>query len=263
MGWSTGTVSDSNTSGSITSVSAHGRNTAGLVGRNEGTVTRSSSNATVKDRFGACGLVGDNYGTVRFSSATGPASISDQLKGENPYGAGLVCGNFGTINQSFATGAVQGGFGREGEIHTFYAPTCGLGSYNQGGLIEDSYAFGAVNADGQPGLEYTGGLAGRATGGTIATSYSTGLIASPDTFGGLIGWGESNNAQSDTYWDLDTSGVSDPSKGQGNVANEPGIKGLTDAKLKSGLPAGFDPAIWGQSASINNGYPYLLANPPP
>ena len=38
--------------------------------------------------------------------------------------------------------------------------------------------------------------------------------------------------------------------------------GLTDAALKSALPAGFDPAIWGQSATINNGYPYLLDNPP-
>ena len=30
-----------------------------------------------------------------------------------------------------------------------------------------------------------------------------------------------------------------------------------------GLPAGFDPAIWAQSKSINNGFPYLIANPPP
>ena len=41
------------------------------------------------------------------------------------------------------------------------------------------------------------------------------------------------------------------------------LTGLTDAQLKSGLPAGFDPAVWGQSAGINNGYPYLLSNPPP
>ena len=38
--------------------------------------------------------------------------------------------------------------------------------------------------------------------------------------------------------------------------------GLGDDNPQS-LPAGFDPAIWGQNASINNGYPYLLANPPP
>jgi len=37
---------------------------------------------------------------------------------------------------------------------------------------------------------------------------------------------------------------------------------LTDAQLKAQLPDGFDPKIWGQSPTINNGYPYLLANPP-
>jgi hypothetical protein len=61
---------------------------------------------------------------------------------------------------------------------------------------------------------------------------------------------------------LDTSGISDPSRGAGDPANDPGITGLTDAQLKTGFPDGFDPKIWGQSPSINNGYPYLLANPP-
>jgi hypothetical protein len=32
--------------------------------------------------------------------------------------------------------------------------------------------------------------------------------------------------------------------------------------LQSGLPAGFDPAIWAESANMNGGLPYLLANPP-
>jgi hypothetical protein len=49
----------------------------------------------------------------------------------------------------------------------------------------------------------------------------------------------------------------------GNVPNDLGITGLTDAQLKSGLPAGFDPKIWAVNSKINNGYPYLLANPPP
>ena len=54
-----------------------------------------------------------------------------------------------------------------------------------------------------------------------------------------------------------------PSQGAGNIKNDSGITGLTDAQLKSRLPAGFDPAIWGQRKKVNNGYPYLLANPPP
>jgi hypothetical protein len=65
------------------------------------------------------------------------------------------------------------------------------------------------------------------------------------------------------YWNLDTSGVSDPAEGAGNVPNAPGITGLTDSQLKSALPHKFNPKLWGRSPDINNGYPYLLANPPP
>jgi hypothetical protein len=32
--------------------------------------------------------------------------------------------------------------------------------------------------------------------------------------------------------------------------------------LEAGLPADFDPTIWGENASINGGLPYLLAIPP-
>jgi hypothetical protein len=28
------------------------------------------------------------------------------------------------------------------------------------------------------------------------------------------------------------------------------------------LPEGFDPTIWAENPSINNGFPYLIANPP-
>jgi hypothetical protein len=28
------------------------------------------------------------------------------------------------------------------------------------------------------------------------------------------------------------------------------------------LPAGFDRTVWGRKRSINNGYPYLIDNPP-
>jgi hypothetical protein len=33
-------------------------------------------------------------------------------------------------------------------------------------------------------------------------------------------------------------------------------------QLQSGLPSGFDPSIWAEKPGINNGYPYLIANPP-
>ena len=61
------------------------------------------------------------------------------------------------------------------------------------------------------------------------------------------------------YWDTDTSGT-DQGTGRGN---KNGITGLNSAELQSGLPNGFDPTIWAQNPKINNGFPYLIANPPP
>lgn len=48
--------------------------------------------------------------------------------------------------------------------------------------------------------------------------------------------------------------------GKGSSA---GVKGMTTSQLQSGLPAGFDPAIWAETTGNNGGLPYLLANPPP
>jgi hypothetical protein len=96
---------------------------------------------------------------------------------------------------------------------------------------------------------------------SINSVYSTGLISGVAASGGLVGTDQDfqhHDFQS-AYWDIDTSGMN---QGAGWPANDTDFVGLTDAQLKSGLPIGFDPAIWGQKASINNGYPYLLALPP-
>jgi len=62
----------------------------------------------------------------------------------------------------------------------------------------------------------------------------------------------------DNYWDTTTSGT-DQATGKGGSN---GMTGLTDTQLKSQLPDGFDPGVWGRDANINGGYAYLLANPP-
>jgi hypothetical protein len=113
-----------------------------------------------------------------------------------------------------------------------------------------------------------GGLIGKQQDGagspTIKNGYSTGAVSAgtDSLIGGLIGDDADFSQISNSYWDMDTSGVSDPSKGAGSPANDPGITGLSDIQLKSGLPTGFDPAIWAEKPSINGGYPYLLNNAP-
>ncbi len=108
-----------------------------------------------------------------------------------------------------------------------------------------------------------GGSVG-ANSGSVATSYSIGAVsAAGGAEGGLIGSDTSaRGSLSDTYWDFDTSDITDLADGAGNVANDPGIVGLSDAQLKSGLPKGFAPKIWKESAGVNGGYPYLRSNTP-
>jgi hypothetical protein len=110
-----------------------------------------------------------------------------------------------------------------------------------------------------------GGLIGFSLRNSIATSYSTGKVTVSEgarhnsRYGGFIGVSFAEELDSD-YWDVDTSGFENAcgQNGSGCAA----VVGLSDAALKSGLPSGFDPAIWAQSASVNSGYPYLIANPP-
>jgi len=229
--------------GSILNVSADvsvsGVCTGGLVGTNVGTIRGSHVSGTVQGRIKCLsgGIAAVNTGLIATSSASAAVTVAS---GRSAAG-GLVGQNMqsGTIAQSFATGKVSvassehnaGGLG-------------GLAGFSEG-LIVDSYATGKVS--GTDGTA-SGGLIGR--GGTANTSYSAGqVVANGGHAGGLIA---SDGQATNSYWDTDTSGQKRSSAGTK----------LTDAQLKSALPAGFDPNVWGQSAGINNGWPYLLANPP-
>jgi len=243
VGLNDGTIMDSHSSATVIS----GNHTAvgGLVGYSEsaGTILRchSSGNVAGGDRDYAGGLAGWAYSIIE-SYATGAVTV-----GKHSLAGGLA--GLGSIEKSFATGSV---LGRHGSW---------LGGLAGAAIpISDSYATGAVQGGHH---ELAGGLVG--WGGQVSRSYSIGAVAGGplSLVGGLIGKDQLKGDLSNAYWDLDTSGITDPSQGAGNLANDPGIIGLTDVQLKAGLPDGFDPAIWGQNPTINNGYPYLVANPPP
>ena len=240
-GWNEGTIQNCYTTGTV---STTGMRIGGLAGINDGTIIHSHSAAAVtggymSDMSGGLAGFNDDDGTILTSYATGAVS------GGSFYPGGLVGLNRGAISASYATGAVTYGNGGLG--------SGGLVGENDG-AIANSYASGAIQLG-----ELGGGLIGINGGSGVTSSYSTGFVG----HGGGFVLRDDNQTISSSYWDLDTSGVSDPGQGAGNIANDPGITGLTDAQLKSALPSGFDPAIWAQNPSINNGYPYLLANPPP
>jgi len=272
VGENEGLISNSHASGSLTAFAAAGlvfdnTNAAHLPGSGEIDNSYFDGSMLIYANGVGAGLVVDNVGTIKGSHATndivtaGGGSISGAglaYNNENgggiiirsyatgniaPDGAGvdaggLVYANTGKITDSFATGSVMGS-DRAG----------GLTAFN-GGNIQNSYATGSVsNAhNGQ------GGLVGNNAGGTVTTSYSIGAVTGGKRIrtGGLVGLGDESDVTA-SYWDVDTSGQR---KSNGGIR-------ISDPKLKSGLPDGFDPGVWGSDPNINHGYPYLLALPPP
>ncbi|MGD0191521.1 MAG: GLUG motif-containing protein [Rhizomicrobium sp.] len=227
--------------GAVFNVSAAGTLTASVA---------SDSLATIG------GLVGFSPGTIANSSASVAVSVSAKSKSNGQViMGGLVGTNSGTLENSFATG-VSSANGAE-----MPATVGGLVGFNDGAL-KNCYATGNTTAQaGDGGLN--GGLIG-VDGSTVSSSYSTGAPTGENHVyvGGFVGDDDSTNGFSNDYWDTTTSGITNLSQGAGNIANDPGITGEPTPQLQAGLPSGFDPTVWAESPSINNGLPYLIANPP-
>jgi hypothetical protein len=198
------------------------------------------------------GLVGyaDPNTTISRSMASGAVT-----GGDCSLAGGLLGGGSGTIEESFATGSVAVGSDRCSDTPALAGGL--LGEFR--GYVYDSYATGAGIKGGKKTA--SGGLVGFLQAGEIARAYSTRSVSGGAMkIGGFAGRVR-RSTLSALYWDIDSSGIN-RACGDSSENRCLGIAGLTDTQLKSALPAGFDPAMWGQSPGLNNGYPYLLANPP-
>jgi len=200
-----------------------------LASVNSGLIGNVIANGSVRVATGSNvgGLAGSNSGDIYQSGASVNVSSSG---GIYSFG-GLVGANESTIRQSYASGSVSGG-NSNGGLVGYSAP---------GSQIIQSYATGEPS-----GLGNVGGLVGWAWSAAVDQSYATG--------GNLIGAtfalsGPNTSTFTSSYWDL-TNAAGQTSSAGGTA--------ITDLALKSGLPAGFDSAVWGSNPSINNGYPYLL-----
>jgi hypothetical protein len=263
----------SNATSAVNIPESHAHAAGGLVGVNTGTIQKSSASGDIVGDPGG-GLVGTTSGTITDSRATGSvlnaAAYSGGLAGI-ANGTILRCSASGNVSAKTYTGGLVGFVSSSLTIDSSFATGAaasanaagGLAGFAGGGLmLVNSYARGAATGTIRK-VQGIGGLIGVSNSAhSVATSYSTGAPSGAKNTGGSVGAVVGSVAVTDVYWDLDTSGISDPSKGVGNSANYPGVTGLTTAQFQSGLPAGFDPAVWAQSPSINNGYPYLIANPP-
>lgn len=260
-----GLFADVDAGGSISSVrlasaDIHGKgspNMGSLVGLTYGTLfnvlASGSVSASAGDGVAIGGLFGANVGAVQNAVSTATVSVNSKVNIATAAAGGLGGENDGTIEQSYATGPVSIAGTATGSV------AGGLVGFNNGPLM-NCYGEGAVSV---PGMSDAGGLVG-ADNSPISNAYSTGSVqaGSGSFIGGFVGYDQSNGGLSDDYWDTSTSGITNLSQGAGNIANDPGITGETTEQLQAGLPAGFDPAIWAESANINGGLPYLVANPP-
>jgi hypothetical protein len=242
------TLSQSSVTGSIKG--SNGAIIGGLAGNSSGTIVSSWSSAKIDAATGygeAGGIAGSSSGTVEDSFASGAVT-----GGALTFTGGLIGESDGTISGSFSTGAV-----RNGGNASFAG---GLAAVNDSSIV-NCYANGNVTDTGGGNRSDLGGLIGY-DDGSVLSSYSIGTVSGVDSdlTGGVVGDDESGGAFSDVYWDVSTSGVS---QGAGNIANDPGITALTSKQLRSGLPGGFEKSVWKEKVSVNAGFPYLIANPPP
>ncbi len=209
----------------------------------------------------AGGLVGSFGGFALLVRSAANVAVA---VGNNGYAGGLVGSNYdGFIEQTYANGMVTGG---DGAIAGGLVGENASPDWYRG--IFDSYSTARVSSGNSASSGGLVGLQSSISGNSAAHvywSYSVGVVSagSASLIGGLVGDDQlPPGFLLNTYWDVDTSGISDPHQGAGNIPDDQGITGLTDAQLKSGRPAGFDPNIWAESPGINNGYPYLIDNPP-
>ena len=250
-GLNEGTITGAATSGGVTGAAQNYAFVGGLVGENEGSIIGSHSAASVGAGSSGVpgGLVGfGESGAIYASSATGAV-----IGGQGSEAGGLIGSNAGQIVQCFATGAVTS----DAE-----SKSGGFAGFDSG-PISDSYATGNVMQ--QDELGYSAGFVAffQPTGTNLLTrNYSTGTPVGGNLIGGFIGDDTSAGENlADNYWDMTTSGLGS-ADGAGSKPNDPGIRGLTSKQLDSRLPRRFKPATWAQDKTVNQGFPYLRANPP-
>jgi hypothetical protein len=200
------------------------RSVEGGIVKNVGVV-----NATVTGRIYVGALVGYNHvglwqpGNVRNCYSTGSVTGDKYvggLMGSNDEGTvsgsysvtsvtgryfvgGLVGRNLdGTVMNSCSAGRVTG--------HDYVG---GLVGQIEEGTVSNSYASGNVT-----GNRCVGGLVGMNHDGTVIDSYSIGSVSGDDDIGGLVG--ENVGAVSNSFWDVEASGMEESDGGTGKTTTE-------------------------------------------
>ena len=178
------------------------------------------------------GIVGLNKGSIA------DCEVNGTLKGGWTVG-GITSWNEGIIKRCCADVTIESGMGLCGGL---------VGTHENGGLIEKCYSKGTVTATdswnycsgglvgstGQEsndpiidsyslanvtGAEFNGGLVGM-TYSNVSHCYSTGIVTADTDSGGLVGIIAGDGVVVNSYYDSETSGMSDTDKGEPKTTAE-------------------------------------------
>jgi len=275
-----GALTDVKASGSVTSVNdGIGVDVGGLTGTTGAVITNATSSGVVSSSLTLNlpagsqedstigGLAGFNHGVIKNAislssvTATFTGSVSDSKSSYSDQVAGLVANNSGPISNSSAWGSVlltsivatsNGGTSTKtaaGLVGGGYDGSFGMST------VMNSFATGRVSASGVNDRLMVGALMGY-NSSSVASSYALGSLSvqggSGNTIGGLVGRNDIQGSITSSYWDVNQTGLT-IGVGSGTAT---GAKSWSAAP--TAVPAGFDPAAWGLTPTVNNGYPCLL-----
>lgn len=231
----------------------------GFFGKVTGTVQHLRLAVQISGGANTGGAVGEltDGGKLLLTQVTG--SVASVPVSEDAHVTGGLVGLAvnSTISRSSSAAAVMGGYAS----NTY---TGGLVGSQGAGLIENSYATGAIGLQSSEGMfiYYSGGLTGFMIYGTIVESYAAGKVSmghgSPHSVvAGVVGmlWAEASVLRShfDSEATEQSVGIVDESGGTAEAAGHP-----TAEMVQAATYTGWDFAnTWAIHPAVNGGYPYL------
>ena len=219
----------------------------GLVGQNNGDlITSCYITGTISGYQAVGGLVGQNNGDLLISchantTVNGYDTVGG-LVGCQDGGLLSSCYTMGTISGYQAIGGLVGELLLDGVVNLSYSSATTDGTEVIGGLVGNncgtimfSYSDGTVT-----GRWFIGGLVGE-NYNPIMSCYSTTKVSGEDYIGGLVGYNHFNSTITASFWDIETSGITE---------GEEGI-GLTTIQMQT--PQTYVDAGWDLANQINDG----------
>jgi The GLUG motif len=268
----------------------------GLAGTNDGSISFSQANTSVSTTAGVTnveigGLVGGNSSvgsSITYSNSNGPVGSGSVGNGAYLRAGGLVGTNVGTISNSYSYGSVTAGSGLgDAGCNTSVGGLSGVDGWTYSTKLVNSFASGPVSGGKR---QQVGGLVGCQIAGSITNAYATGSAKAGDgsDVGGLIGnfsnegggsvnhsyatgvtaaglgssvgglVGKTGGSITHSYWDVDSTGITDSTEGCGNVSNCSGVVGLHTKDFRGRLPSGLNTPDWMQiNFPFRQDYPKL------